>query len=107
MAAERDRARELYDDARQPDDARGWGATVTLAPESQGSQAATSVADAPGTGGSRLSALVDWLRGRVDTSLGRLALVWFRRYFEASRNSGAAAAGYITLSVLPTALVVI
>ena len=80
---------------------------MTLDPESQGSQAATSVADAPGTGGSRLSALVDWLRGRVDTSLGRLALVWFRRYFEASRNSGAAAAGYITLSVLPTALVVI
>ena len=64
------------------------------------------VADAPGTGGSRLSAVLDWLRGRADTSLGRLALLWFRRYFEASRNSGAAATAYFTLSVLPTALVV-
>jgi uncharacterized BrkB/YihY/UPF0761 family membrane protein len=33
--------------------------------------------------------------------------IWFRRYFEASRNSGAAATTYITLSVLPTALVII
>jgi membrane protein len=63
--------------------------------------------EAPGTGGSRLSLLVDWLRGRAETSLGRLALLWFRRYFEASRNSGAAAAAYITLSVLPAALVII
>jgi membrane protein len=60
-----------------------------------------------GTGGSRLSAVVDWLRSRGDTSLGRLSLLWFRRYFEASRNSGAAAAAYVTLSVLPAALVVI
>jgi membrane protein len=48
-----------------------------------------------------------WPRSRADTSLGRLALIWFRRYFEASRNSGAAAAAYITLSVLPAALVII
>jgi membrane protein len=66
----------------------------------------TSV-EAPGTSGGRLSLLVDWLRGRTETSLGRLALLWFRRYFEASRNSGAAAAAYITLSVLPAALVII
>src|SRR4051812_23531058 len=58
-------------------------------------------------GGSRLAAARDWLSGRADTSLGRLTLLWFRRYFEASRNSGAAASAYITLSVLPTALVVI
>ena len=64
-------------------------------------------ADAPGTGGSRLAAARDWLQGRTDTSLGRLALLWFRRYFEASRNSGAAATTYITLSVLPTALVIV
>ncbi len=48
-----------------------------------------------------------WLRSRADTSIGRLAFLWFRRYFEASRNSGGAAAGYVTLSVLPTALVII
>jgi membrane protein len=64
-------------------------------------------AEAPGTGGSRLSAVTEWLRGRTETSLGRLALLWFRRYFEASRNSGAAAAAYIILSVLPAALVII
>jgi uncharacterized BrkB/YihY/UPF0761 family membrane protein len=51
--------------------------------------------------------LLDWLRGRADTSLGRLAFLWFRRYFEASSNSGSAAAAYITLSVLPAALVII
>jgi uncharacterized BrkB/YihY/UPF0761 family membrane protein len=64
-------------------------------------------AEASGTGGSRLSAVATWLRCRADTSLGRLALIWFRRYFEASRNSGAAASAYITLSVLPAALIII
>jgi membrane protein len=67
----------------------------------------TAGLEAPGTGGSRLSAVRDWLRGRAETRFARLALLWFRRYLEASRNSGAAAAAYITLSVLPTALVVI
>jgi len=76
-------------------------------PESPPSTWTPPGADAPGTGGSRLSAVVGWLRGRTDTSIGRLTLLWFRRYFEASRNSGAAAAGYITISVLPTALVFI
>jgi len=62
----------------------------------------------PGADGSnRLSAARDWLSDRADTRLGRLALLWFRRYFEASRNSGAAAASYATLSVLPAALVII
>ena len=64
-------------------------------------------ADAAGTGGSRLAAARDWLDGRADTGLARLALLWFRRYFEASRNSGSAATTYITLSVLPTALVIV
>ncbi len=62
---------------------------------------------APGTGGSRLGAAQGWLQKRADSSLGRLTFLWFRRYFEASRNSGAAAAAYITLSVLPAALVII
>jgi membrane protein len=70
-------------------------------------QHAEPSADGAGTGGSRLAAVRDWLDGRADTGLARLALLWFRRYFEASRNSGAAATTYITLSVLPTALVVV
>lgn len=55
----------------------------------------------------RASAVVDWLRGRADTSLGRLALQWFRAYFEASRNSGCAATVYSSLSVFPGVLVVL
>src|SRR5262245_5287786 len=63
--------------------------------------------DEPVTGDSRLSAARAWLSRRADNRLARLALLWFRRYFEASRNSGAAAAAYVTVSALPPALVVI
>jgi hypothetical protein len=49
----------------------------------------------------------DWLRGRADTSLGRLAFQWFRAYFAASRNSGCAVTIYSALSVLPAALVAV
>jgi membrane protein len=62
---------------------------------------------AVGTGGGRLAAIGNWLRGRADNSVSRLALLWFRRYLEASRNSAASASAYFTLSALPTALVVI
>jgi len=55
----------------------------------------------------RVKTLVDWLSGRADTRLGRLALQWFRAYFAASRNSGCAASIYSTLSVLPAVLVAI
>jgi hypothetical protein len=55
--------------------------------------------------GNRVRAILNWLRGRADTALGRLALDWFRGYFEASRNSGCAATIYSSLSVLPAALV--
>jgi hypothetical protein len=47
----------------------------------------------------------DWLRGRADTSVGRLALQWFRGHFGASRNSGCVATAYSSLSILPAALV--
>jgi membrane protein len=80
---------------------------AVLDPGTQPSPRVRPGGQAPGTGGSRLSAVADWLRSRADTSVGRLSLLWFRRYFEASRNSGAAAAAYVTLSVLPAALVVI
>jgi len=65
------------------------------------------VTESPGTGGSRLAAAQRSLHERADSGLGRLVALWSRRYFEASRNSGAAATTYITLSVLPTALVII
>jgi membrane protein len=55
----------------------------------------------------RVQALQDWLTGRADTRLGRLALQWFRAYFAASRNSGCAATVYSALSVLPAALVAV
>ncbi len=62
-------------------------------------------AEAPLTSKSRLSGLRNWLSKRADTSIARLALLWFRRYFEASRNSGASAATYLLLSVFPAGLV--
>jgi uncharacterized BrkB/YihY/UPF0761 family membrane protein len=65
------------------------------------------VKESPGTGGSRLAAAEGWLHERTDSGLGQLVVLWSRRYFESSRNSGAAATTYITLSVLPTALVII
>src|SRR6478735_8645406 len=67
---------------------------------------ASPAAETSATGGSRLAGSIDWLRNRADTSLGRLTLLWFRRYFEASRNSGAAASAYIAISTVPTALVI-
>ena len=60
-----------------------------------------------GASGGRAAAVRDWLQRRADTKLGQFALLWFRRYFEASRNSGAAATTYFFLSVLPTALAAI
>ena len=56
--------------------------------------------------GNRVRRLQSWLTGRADTSLGRLALAWFKRYFEASKNSGCALTVYSSLSVLPAALVI-
>jgi membrane protein len=63
----------------------------------------------PGENGEagRVAAVQGWFRRRADTRLGRLALSWFQRYFEASRNSGSAATIYSALSVFPTAMVAI
>lgn len=55
----------------------------------------------------RVAAVQGWFRQRADTGLGRFALSWFQRYFEASRNSGSAATIYSALSVFPTAMVAI
>jgi membrane protein len=65
------------------------------------------LSEAAGAGGGRLAALLSWARGHVDNAVGRLAILWFRRYLEASRNSGAAASAYFTLSAVPAALVVV
>jgi membrane protein len=80
--------------------------TTPLPPETEPPLPAPSQ-DEAGTGGGRLAAAWDWLRRRADSSVARLALLWFRRYLDASRNSGAAASAYFTLSALPTALVVV
>jgi len=55
----------------------------------------------------RVKALLNWLTGRANTQVGRLALQWFRAYFKASHNSGCAATVYSTLAVLPAVLVAI
>jgi len=59
----------------------------------------------PSARGGRARATLRWLSGRTDTPIGRLSLLWFRRYFEASNNSASAATVYSFLSVFPTALV--
>lgn len=61
----------------------------------------------PTSGRSRVDAMQDWLARRAETPLGRLSLAWFRRYFEASRNSASATTIYAMLSVFPTAMVAI
>jgi uncharacterized BrkB/YihY/UPF0761 family membrane protein len=78
-------------------------------PPASGAAEAAAILDAetPATEGSRLSGVRNRLRDRGDAPLARLASLWFRRYFEASRNSGAAASAYIALSALPTALVLV
>ena len=63
--------------------------------------------EASGTNGGRLAVTSAWLRDRADNRVARLASLWFRRYLEASRNSGTAASAYFTLSAIPTALVVV
>ena len=62
---------------------------------------------AAAAGSSRIKRVQGWLSRRADTSLGRLALQWFRGYFAASRNSGCAVTVYSSLSVLPAVLVAI
>src|SRR5690349_13664649 len=55
-----------------------------------------------GTG--RVAKLQDWPARTADTALGRPGLRWFRAYFEASRNSAAAATNYSVLSIFPPAM---
>jgi uncharacterized BrkB/YihY/UPF0761 family membrane protein len=54
--------------------------------------------------GGRARAVQEWLARRAETPIVRLALQWFRGYFEASRNSGSAATVYLFLSVGPLLL---
>src|ERR1700755_765900 len=58
----------------------------------------------PASMGGRARDVQRWLAGRADTPVGRLGLDWFRRYFDASRNSGSAATVYLVLSVAPLLL---
>jgi membrane protein len=57
--------------------------------------------------GTRVGRIRDWLGRQTDSWVGRLAFLWFRRYMQASKNSGSATTAYFMLSVIPTALVAI
>ena len=57
--------------------------------------------------GGRARAVQTWIAGRADRPIVRLSLLWFRRYFEASQNSGSAATVYVFLSVGPFLLAAI
>jgi uncharacterized BrkB/YihY/UPF0761 family membrane protein len=54
--------------------------------------------------GGRARAVQQWLARRADTPIERLVLLWFRRYFEATQNSGSAGTIYLFLSVGPLLL---
>src|SRR6188472_2272083 len=57
--------------------------------------------------GTRVGRIRAWLARQTDSWVGRLSFLWFKRYMEASKNSGASTSAYFTLSVIPTALVAI
>jgi uncharacterized BrkB/YihY/UPF0761 family membrane protein len=61
----------------------------------------------PGRVGTRVGSIRDWLGRQTDSWVGRLAFLWFKRYMQASKNSGAATTVYFMLSVVPTALVAV
>ncbi|HEY2176537.1 MAG TPA: YhjD/YihY/BrkB family envelope integrity protein [Mycobacteriales bacterium] len=61
----------------------------------------------PGRIGTRVGRIRDWLGRQTDSWIGRLSFLWFKRYMEASKNSGASTTAYFMLSVVPTALVAI
>jgi membrane protein len=61
----------------------------------------------PGRVGTRVGKIRDWLARQTDSWVGRLSFLWFRRYMQASKNTGAATTAYFMLSVIPTALVAI
>jgi uncharacterized BrkB/YihY/UPF0761 family membrane protein len=61
----------------------------------------------PGRVGTRVGRIRDWLARQTDSWVGRLSFLWFKRYMQASKNSGAATTSYFMLSVIPTALVAI
>lgn len=61
----------------------------------------------PGRVGTRVGRIRDWLARQTDSWVGRLSFLWFKRYMEASKNSGASTTAYFMLSVIPTALVAI
>jgi uncharacterized BrkB/YihY/UPF0761 family membrane protein len=61
----------------------------------------------PGRVGTRVGKIRDWLARQTDSWVGRLSFLWFKRYMQASKNSGAATTAYFTLSVIPTALAAI
>jgi uncharacterized BrkB/YihY/UPF0761 family membrane protein len=61
----------------------------------------------PGRVGTRVARIRDWLGRQSESWVGRLSFLWFKRYMQASKNSGSATTAYFMLSVFPTALVAI
>jgi membrane protein len=57
--------------------------------------------------GTRVERIRDWLGRQQDSRVGRFSFLMFKRYLEASKNTGAATTAYFMLSVLPTALAAI
>jgi uncharacterized BrkB/YihY/UPF0761 family membrane protein len=65
------------------------------------------MSNGPGRIGTRVGRIRDWLGRQTGSWIGRLSFLWFKRYMQASKNSGASTTAYFMLSVVPTALVAI
>jgi uncharacterized BrkB/YihY/UPF0761 family membrane protein len=57
--------------------------------------------------GTRVGRIRAWLARQTQSWVGRLSFLWFKRYMQASKNSGASTTAYFMLSVIPTALVAV
>jgi len=57
--------------------------------------------------GTRVGRIRAWLARQTHSWVGRLSFLWFKRYMQASKNSGASTTAYFILSVVPTALVAV
>src|SRR6516164_6204148 len=89
--------------ARTPVDRKGGDHRQVVGAQEEGNH----VSKGPGRIGTRVGAIRDWLGRQTESWVGRLAFLWFKRYMQASKNSGSATTAYFMLSVIPTALVAI
>src|SRR5262249_1837237 len=89
--------------ARTAPDRRRRDQRDVVGPQPEGDE----VSRGRGLVGTRVGNIRDWLAKQTNSWVGRLSFLWFKRYMEASKNSGASTTAYFMLSMFPTFLVAI